>query len=269
MSTDNRNRVQKGVSAGGQFATEAKSEATGVALAPARQEFTDPNDLPRIPVTLIQQRINDYDEDEEVGRIEVDGRTLFAGMHRDDLEALMESGQESGDPDRFYALAVEQGITREWDGPYEFNVGEALQELNDENPLAFDTFSDARLDPNMGYRPVNGRLASSEETWDQDCETQYAKFEQMKRDTALLQLRGHLKSVYDACPEAKTLNFFSDGNLGDPVYLKTITMHDGSEVEADQVDGLNSYEFEYAPGGAIEESQSYDIDEIRRFRPEY
>lgn len=116
MSIENRNRVQKGVSTGGQFATEAKSEATGVALAPARQEFTDPNDLPRIPVTLIQQRVNDYDEDEEVARIEVDGRTLFAGMHRDDLEALMESDEELGEGDPFYTLAVEQGITREWDG---------------------------------------------------------------------------------------------------------------------------------------------------------
>lgn len=65
MNIENRNRVHKGVSTGGQFATEARSEASGVSLSQPRTVPRIANEVISSPLTL--QEIGRRKDDE--GRV--------------------------------------------------------------------------------------------------------------------------------------------------------------------------------------------------------
>lgn len=269
MSTESRNRVQKGVATGGQFATESRPEDGSVALSGAGTpaKFTNPNDLPAAPIRLRLQHWDANDRAVTVEEAIVDGRTLLAGMSREDMDWHINTlyGREADD--EILDWAQKDGLAKSWDGPYEFNVGAALEELHAKDPAILDQLSEARLDPTTYYRPgPDGNLVSAEESYWGDLEAQHDVFQKAQEDLAYLQLRPFVQEFEKIYPDVAEVEFAHDGDEDDPLFVNTITMKDGtSEVhDAGSLDGDFPV---FAPGNAIATDRAYSFDEIRNFRP--
>jgi hypothetical protein len=255
-----------GVTPGSFAPKNLKEPSSGLAKPQEPEQFTNPNDLPLTPIKLRLQRESDFGL-ETVEEVEVDGRTLLAGMSREDMDwHIREIGGNEAE-DVLLENAQQDGLVKDWDGPFEFEVGAALSRLQDEDPALLDQLSDARLDPSTYYTVgADGRLQSAEESHWEDLEAQQDVFTKAQDDLAHLQLRPFVQDFEKVYPDAASVVFAHDGDDDAPLFVSAITMKDGTSETHDN----GSIEGEYPAfslGYAIRTDREYSLDEIRRFRP--
>lgn len=107
--TDARNRQPAGVPIGGEFAANAHDGApSGL---PAEPEYTSP----AISATIVQERWDDRDNAQEIGRETIDLTKVLDGYALDDLP---ESTDHLGETDQFYDDAQKLGLIDGHGGPF-------------------------------------------------------------------------------------------------------------------------------------------------------